>query len=242
MASRVAAGDLQIIARIAVFQGLKPETVKHIIEPASTILLKARECLFRQGDLATAFFIVVDGWVKLYRITMSGEETVIHTLTKGDSFAEAVAFTGARYPATAEAVSDARIVRIPADHIVRCIHESPDIALAMIASTSQHLHHLVQQVEQLKAQSGVQRVAEFLVSLAPVDHGSCIISLPYDKVLIAGRLGLKPESLSRTFAKLRSIGVVVHTSHVAVSDVAKLRELAADQRAATNNTLRRPRQ
>jgi CRP-like cAMP-binding protein len=47
----------------------------------------------------------------------------------------------------------------------------PDIALAMIASTSQHLHHLVLQVEQLKAQTGVQRVAEFLVSLAAVDHG-----------------------------------------------------------------------
>ena len=241
MASKVSAGDLQIIARIAVFRGLKPDTVKHIIAPASTVMLKARECLFRQGDLATAFFIVTDGWIKLYRNTVSGEETVIHTVTKGDSFAEAVAFTGARYPATAEAVSDARIVRIPADHIVRCIHESPDIALAMIASTSQHLHHLVQQVEQLKAQSGVQRVAEFLTSLAPVEHGSCIIALPYDKTLIAGRLGLKPESLSRTFAKLRSIGVVVHTSHVAVSDVAKLRELAAEQRAAIHNTLRRPR-
>ena len=240
MASKVTIDDLEIIARIAVFRGLKPDTVKHIVAPATTIMLKARECLFRQGDLATAFFITIDGWIKLYRNTMSGEETVIHTLTKGDSFAEAVAFTGARYPATAEAVSDARIVRIPADHIVRCIHESPNIALAMIASTSQHLHHLVQQIEQLKAQSGVQRVAEFLASLAPVDHGSCIIALPYDKVLIAGRLGLKPESLSRTFAKLRSIGVIVHATHVAVSDVAKLRELAADQRAAIHNTLRRP--
>ena len=243
MASKVTVGDLQIISRIAVFRGLKPDTVEHMIAPASTVMLKARERLFRQGDPATAFFITIDGWVKLYRNTISGEETVIHTMTKGDSFAEAVAFSGTVYPATPEAVSDARIVRIPADHIVRCIRESPDIALAMIASTSQHLHHLVQQVEQLKAQSGVQRVAEFLASLAPVDHGSCVIALPYDKVLIAGRLGLKPESLSRTFAKLRSIGVVVHASHVAVSDVAKLRELAAaDQRAAIDNVLRRPRQ
>src|SRR5574342_195355 len=183
MAARPTPGDLRIITRIAVFRGLKPETVEHIIVPASVVTLKAHETLFRQGEPATAFFIVIDGWVKLYRITPAGEETVIHTLTKGDSFAEAVAFTGSRYPATAEAVSDARIVRIPADHIVRCIRESPDIALAMIASTSQHLHHLVQQVEGLKAQSGVQRVAEFLASLAPEQQGSCVISLPYDKVL-----------------------------------------------------------
>lgn len=238
MISKLTAADLQIITRVAVFRGLKPETVEHIISPAVGVMLKPHESLFRQGEPATAFFIVIDGWVKLYRITLSGEETVIHVLTRGDSFAEAVAFTGSRYPATAEAVSVARVVRIPADHIVRCIRESPDIALAMVASTSQHLHHLVQHVEQLKAQSGVQRVAEFLVSLAPVEHGRCKISLPYDKVLIAARLGLKPESLSRAFAKLRSVGVAVHAAHVEISDVAKLRDLAADARATIRGTLR----
>jgi CRP-like cAMP-binding protein len=240
MPAKPSPGDLQIITRIAVFRGLRPETVEHIIAPASVVLLKAHETLFRQGDPATAFFIVIEGWVKLYRITPAGDETVIHTLSKGDSFAEAVAFTGRRYPATAEAVSDARVVRIPADHIVRCIRASPDIALAMVASTSQHLHHLVEQVEQLKAQSGLQRVAEFLASLASVDQGSCEILLPYDKVLIAARLGLKPESLSRAFAKLRSIGVIVNASHVAVSDVAKLRQLAADDRGAVQEALRSP--
>jgi CRP-like cAMP-binding protein len=238
MSSRLTPGDLQIITRIAVFRGLKPETVEHIVAPATAVMLKAHESLFRQGDPATAFFIVIDGWVKLYRITISGDETVIHILTKGDSFAEAVAFTGIRFPASAEAISDARVARIPADHVVRCIRESPDIALAMIASTSQHLHHLVQQVEQLKAQSGVQRVAEFLVSLSSVDHGPCDIALPYDKVLIAARLGLKPESLSRLFAKLKSVGVAVHDSHVAINDVAKLHQLASDDRGTIRGTLR----
>src|SRR5262245_53371170 len=238
MASHPTAGDLQIITRIAVFRGLKPETVEHIVAPATAVMLAPHDTLFRQGDPATAFFIMIDGWMKLYRITISGEETVIHILTKGDSFAEAVAFTGARYPATAEAVSEARVVRIPADHVVRCIRESPDIALAMIASTSQHLHHLVQQVEQLKAQSGVQRVAEFIASLAPVDHGSYVIALPYDKVLIAARLGLKPESLSRAFAKLRSVGVAVDAAHVAVKDIDKLRQLASDERHAIRGALR----
>ena len=118
MAQHLSAGDLQIITRIAVFRGLKPETVEHIIAPATAMTLKAHTTLFRQGDPATAFFIVIDGWIKLYRINVSGEETVIHILTRGDSFAEAVAFTSARYPATAEAVTDARVVRIPANHIV----------------------------------------------------------------------------------------------------------------------------
>lgn len=231
MAQHPLAGDLQTINRIALFRGLKPETVEHIIAPATVMTLKAHETVCRQGNAARAFFIVIDGWTKHYRINVSGEETVIHLFTRGDSFAEAAALTGGSFPATAEAITDARIVRVPADHMVRCIRQDPDIALAIIASTSYRLHNLMQQIEQLKAQSGVQRVAEFLAARAPVDSGSCVITLPYDKVLIAARLGLTPESLSRTFAKLKSIGVAVHAEHVAVSDVAKLHRLAAVERS-----------
>ena len=107
----------------------------------------------------------------------------------------------------------------------------------MVASISQRMHHLVQQVEQLKAQSGVQRVADFLASLSLAEQGHCAVALPYDKVLIAGLLGLTPESLSRAFARLRRIGVVVDASHVVVKDVAKLRRLVNDDRTTVRGTL-----
>ncbi len=229
--------DLQVVSRIAVFGGLKPGTIERLCGPATVAALPQGTTVFRQGEPATAFFIVVDGWIKLYRIAVSGEETVLHVLGRGDSFAEAVAFTNGRYPATAEAVSPARVVRIPSEHVVRCIREVPDIALAMIASTSGHLHRLVRQVENLKVQNGAQRVAEFLSALCPAAEGACTIALPYDKVLIAGRLGLKPESLSRAFARLKAIGVEVQSSQVTVNDVGKLRRLAADERSAMRAVL-----
>lgn len=237
MSSKLTAGDLQVVTRIAVFRGLRSETVEHIIAPATAVMLRPHEWLARQGDAATAFFIVIDGWVKLYRSTLAGDETVINVLKKGESFAEAVALTGNRYLANAEAVSMARVGRIPADHLVRCIHDNPDIALAMIASTSQRLNQMIQQISQLKVQSGVQRVAEFIASLSTAEQGACALSLPYDKVLIASRLGLTPESLSRAFARLRRVGVVVNASHVVVNDVARLRRLAIDDRGLVRGSL-----
>jgi CRP-like cAMP-binding protein len=238
MASKLTGGDLQIITRIAVFRGLKAETVAHMIAPATVIKLRPHDQVVRQDEPATAFFIVIDGWIKLFRSNPAGDETVIEIMTTGGSFAEAVAFTGNRYLAGAEAVTEARVARIPADHLVRSIRQNPDVALPMLASICQHMHFLVQQVEQLKAQSGVQRVAEFLASLALAEQGACAVVLPYDKSLIAGELGLTPESLSRAFARLRSIGVTVEASQVAVRDVAKLRKLAADGRSAVRGTLR----
>ena len=239
MLSTPTADDLDVVHRIAVFRGLNPLMVERLTASATTLTLREHQVVFRQDDQATAFFIVISGWVKLYRMTIAGDEAVIQVFAKGDSFAEAAALTGDPYLATAEAVSDARIVRIPADHVVKCIRAMPEIALAMIASTSQHMHHLVEQVEQLKAQTGVQRVAEFLAALCPLGGGKCTIALPYDKALIAGRLGLKPESLSRAFAKLRSVGVDVRASHVVVRDSQQLRRLASDDRGSTRRQLLR---
>ena len=158
MVSSPTASDLDVVRRINVFRGVKPLVFERLVAPAVTLTFKSGDTVFRQGDPAAAFFIVVDGWIKLYHITASGKEAVIYVFTKGESIAEAVAFTGQSYPAAAEAASDARIVRIPASHIIKCIRDTPDIALAMMASTSMHFHHLLEQIAQLKVQSAVQRV------------------------------------------------------------------------------------
>ena len=238
MQSTPTADDLDVVRRIDLFRGLNPLMVERLIASATARVLREHEVVFRQDDPATAFFIITNGWVKLYRMTIAGDEAVIQVFAQGDSFAQAAALTGDPYLGTAEAVSDARIVRIPADYVVACIRSMPEIALAMIASTSQHMHHLCQQVEQLKAQTGVQRVAEFLAALCPLGGGKCTIALPYDKALIAVRLGLKLKSLSRAFTKLMSIGVDVRASHVLVRDPLRLHRLASDDRGSTRRLLR----
>src|SRR3974390_2769589 len=94
MASKLTTGDLQVVTRIALFRGLRTETVERIIAPATATMLRPHMWLTRQDDPATAFFIVIDGWLKLYRSAASGDETVINMLKKGDSYAESVALTG----------------------------------------------------------------------------------------------------------------------------------------------------
>jgi len=118
------------------------------------------------------------------------------------------------------------------------MRENPDISLSMVASISEHLSYLVQHVERLKAQSGLQRVAEFLASCAQAERGRCVVALPYDKMLIARQLGLMPESLSRAFARLRAIGVTVNASQVTIEDVARLRQIADDDRTSARGALR----
>jgi CRP-like cAMP-binding protein len=224
--------ELQKIARNSVLmRGMPPPVADALLSTARLRQCDRNATIFLQGETADAIFIVADGWVKLYRITPHGSEAVVAVFTKGASFGEAVALQGGAYPVACEAVTEATLIRIDAETFRNILKQSPEAALSMLSATYMHLHSLVAQVEELKARTGAQRVASFLLELAPCGQGSCEVTLPYDKALIAGRLGLQPESLSRAFAKLKSHGVTIKVNQASIEDVEALRLLAEEDRA-----------
>ncbi|WP_282170255.1 Crp/Fnr family transcriptional regulator [Ruegeria atlantica] len=184
------------------------------------------ETIFLQEEEAKAVHVVLAGWVKLFRMAPTGAEAVVSVFTRGESFGEAVALRNVPYPVSAEAVSPCEIMHIPSPLLLSLMREDPEIGVSILASTFTHLHSLVAQLEQLKAQTGAQRVAEFLLNLSDKVSGGCEVELPYDKMLIAGRLGMKPESLSRAFSRLKPVGVKINRNHAEIADIQSLRDYA----------------
>ena len=209
----------------------RDELSSSILKQSSARSYKRGETIFIQGDVAQNIFIVLDGWVKLFRITPTGAEAVVGVFTKGRSFGEAVAFEAGHYPVTAEAVTDSRLLLVRTSILATMMQGRSEIAMAILSSTFRHLHSLVAQVEQFKAHTGAQRVAEFLLDLCECDSGACSITLPYDKTLIAGRLGMQPQSLSRAFNRLESHGVTISHNMAAIDDIDKLREYILEDRS-----------
>jgi CRP-like cAMP-binding protein len=219
-------------------KNMPAEVTDQLLATANMRTYDRGETLFLQGDRAQVVHVVLDGWVKLYRIAPNGNEAVVNVITRGNSFGEAVAFRNQTYPVSAEAVTDCKALMISTSNLVALIKEQPELALAVLSSTFRHLHEMVAQLEQIKSQTGAQRVAEFILDLCPVDKGSCVVTLPYDKVLIAGRLGMKPESLSRAFSKLRPVGLRIARNHASIDDVEKLRDYSEiDPATAWNKAL-----
>lgn len=224
--------DTSTALEAVLFASLPDDLAQSILSRSTVRSCRRSATIFLQGDAAENIFVVLDGWVKLFRITPTGAEAVVGVFTRGRSFGEAVAFDGAAYPVTAEAVTDTRLLVVSAKMLTSMMRERPEIALAVVSSTFRHLHGLVAQVEQLKAHTGAQRVAEFLLDLCECDSGSCTITLPYDKTLIAGRLGMQPPSLSRAFGRLESQGVKISHNQAVIADVEKLREYMMEDRSA----------
>lgn len=223
--------DIAIASSSLLIGGLSPGAQNTLLQRAQVREFDRGSTLFLQGERANAIYIVLDGWVKLYRIARNGSEAVVGVFTKGRSFGEAVAFRHDTYPVSAEAVTHCRLMRIEADNFLHLIRSDPDVAVSILTATYAHLHSLVAQVEALKARTGAQRVAEFLLELAKCADGVCEVTLPYDKVLIAGRLGMKPESLSRAFGALKAHGVKIKQNKAEIEDVEALRAYAEEDPA-----------
>lgn len=221
--------DLEKVRETSLFNGMPDAALREIVGNEPARQYPKGKVLFQQEDEASHFYIVLEGWVKLYRLWPSGEEVVMNIFTEGESFAEAAMFGDRRYPATAEVVSDARLIAVNCSIFESKMAEDSKIAMHMIAATMVHMKQLVMELEQVKGRSSAQRVAFFLLKLCPKEKGSALVYLPYEKALVASRLGIQPESLSRALNKLRGFGVNCVKNKVIISDIEELRELATGE-------------
>jgi CRP/FNR family transcriptional regulator, dissimilatory nitrate respiration regulator len=210
--------------RAAIFRAVDDDVIRSIVDARGVRCYARGETVFQQDDPASHFFLVLSGWMKLYRELPDGSHAVVALFTAGETFAEAVMFKGGRYPVSAEAASPARLLHLDGDRLRRAIMQKPQIALEMLAASAVHLHHLVEQIEQLKMKSAPRRLAGFLLSMTDVREGQADIALPVEKSLIANRLGMKPESFSRALRRLRGLGVLVNREVVHLADVRRLAE------------------
>ena len=217
--------DLEVLARLPLFAGLPRDIIRFLLADAWVQTFPRNTVLFLQDEPATRFYVIFEGWVKLFRSSEDGDESVIAVFTNGESFAEAAIFDSCNFPVSAMAVDESRLLVVPADTFVRRIRENSEYALKLMASMSRHLRRLVQQIEQLTVQSTTERLANFLIKLCPEASGPAVVQLPLDKSLIAGRLGMQPETLSRALAKLRALGVETKGNIVTIPNVEHLKNL-----------------
>lgn len=208
----------------AVFSGMNDENVAAFIRKSPVKHYEKGSELFSMGDPAVSFFYIIEGWVKLYRITREGEESVINVFAPGETFAEAAVFGPMqRYPVNAQAVEDCTLLEIPRQLFVEMIRMDSELALSILGAIAGKQRYLIQQIEQLTVREAPQRIGTFLLHLCPPGSSKNIeVSLPYDKSLIARRLNIQPETLSRAFKKLEPHGVTLKGRVAVISDSACL--------------------
>ena len=218
-----------ILSRLALFQKLAPEQLAALESACRERRLAKGELLVQKGDAAKGFFVVVFGQIKLAFPSSQGNEKVVEILGPHQSFGEAVMFMDRPYPVFAEGLEESLLLHIGSAPVFDLLERDALFARRMLAGLSMRLHSLVQDVETYSLRSSAQRVVGYLLQHCPQTTGPCEgsfdISLPTSKQVIASRLNLTPETLSRIFHDLSANGLIcVSGKQITINNVRQLRE------------------
>ncbi|OAN51125.1 protein kinase [Paramagnetospirillum marisnigri] len=217
-----------VVTALPLFDGIQPEVLNRLLADSNTISRRRATLLFGAGDEADCFYIVLDGAVKLFALSQDGRETIVEIFGPGTSFAEAAMLATGRFPLHAEVIEDASLIRVGRRAFLHTLHSDHALAYRMLAGLVKWNRRLATEIHDLKLRTPWQRVAEFLLAQTGVVEGQADISLPFNKEVLASRVGIRRESLSRVLGRLRALGVQTSGNAVRIEDVATLRRACLD--------------
>ncbi len=183
--------------------------------------------LFDVGQPAERFFLVASGQIKLFRVSLDGNEKVIEIAGPGKTFAEAVMFMQRRdYPVSTAALTEARVCSFDNHTYLELLRASPSLCLSMLGEMSMRLHARLNEIDHLTLQNASFRVVHYLIDQL-IEHGdgSGSIDLSTPKNIIASRVSIKPETFSRILRTLADEGIVrIDGKHIEVPDCRRLQQ------------------
>lgn len=218
----------EVFSRLPLFQALQPGQLERLAQSARELRIAKNETLFERGKPATGFYIVMFGQIKLVISSSQGDEKVMEIIGQRQSFGEAVMFLGRPYPVTAIGLTDTLLLYVPKDIVDELLEQDVGFARGMLAGLSIRVHTLLKDVESQAINSTAQRVIGYLLQRCPDDESdTATIELPTSKLLIASRLSITPETLSRVFAKLASQQLIdVQGRNIDIPSIKKLQEFS----------------
>ena len=225
--------DEALVLSAPLFEAIGRDATLALIDGASVTVHANGGWLFSRGDAADRFFVVLSGRVNLFALTEAGEQSIIEVIDAGNCFAEAAIFASKRFPINGEAEPGTRLLEIPASSFLRRLSEKSGLAATLLASLARWQRRLLAEIGDLKGLNPVQRLGLFLLALAEdspdrSDSGSTEVHLPLTKIQLASRIGITPESLSRTLGRLRSLGVESRGREFVIKNPEELRRFCGN--------------
>ncbi len=179
--------------------------------------------LCTQGEAPEFLHAILSGRVALLGLGADRVETVVEFFNAGDMLIAPAVLLDAPYLMSARVVDEARVLFIAAPQVRQAMKDEHGFAAALALHMAGQWRRVIRQVKDLKLRSATERLAAYIVALMPKDDAGADIQLPEDRRLVAQRLGMTPESLSRAFAELRALGVGGRGRTVTVADLPRLR-------------------
>jgi CRP-like cAMP-binding protein len=209
------------LRKIQLFAPLPEKSLTRLAEIAGLQRFAANSYIFEEGETPAFVYGIVDGGVVLLNRS-SGSDSVVEFLGPGDSLLLPPVLMGTPYLTSARTTSAVSAVLLPATRFMELATLDPLLSMQCAYSVARHWSVLLGQVTEIKTHGAAQRLAHFLLAQVSATSGPAMLTLPGMKKQVATRLGIKPETFSRTLRKLRDHGVEATGDVIRIRAVEKL--------------------
>jgi CRP/FNR family transcriptional regulator, dissimilatory nitrate respiration regulator len=172
---------------------------------ATTLSFSDGHVLFHRNEASDRVYVAKSGTVRLILCTRSGQLISYYTVNTGEICDEGAIFSDT-HTCSAIAESAVQLLAFPKSVFLRTLQHQPDFAIAFMMQLASRLHTTKLMIELRSIRSARERVLHYLQLTVPPEKNTVVLKQPLKN--IASELGISPEVLSRTLAKLTSEGVI----------------------------------
>lgn len=217
--------EIQEMRKLPLFADVAAERAEAMLKPAFLQRFPAHVDLVHEGEPADFLHVVVEGQVEVFS-AYRDRETTVSVLGPGHSFIVAAVVLDRVYLKSARALTPARVLLVPSEAVRKAFGEDAAFARALAVEMAFAYRGVVKELKNQKLRSSLERLANWLIVRNAETGGKNRFELPFEKKILASRLGMAPEVLSRSFAALAAYRVRVTGPTIVIGDLAALALLA----------------
>lgn len=205
------------------FRALTPELLSRTRPHLRERLFYRQRVLFREGEPATALWVVRRGAVRLHHVSAAGRSMTLETLGPGQVFGALSALDEERYPMSAEALDAGLAWCLPRTVLLQLLSEEPRLGVEMLQLVSLRLRAAHRQLLSLANDRAPARLARAL--LLVIHDGVALVT----RRELAETAGTTVETAIRVLRRFEREGLLHGgTGRLEVLDEPALRCLAGE--------------
>lgn len=215
------------------FEALPDDELQHVQSIAYVREFRKGEVLFHEGDPGDTLYILVQGAIKVYRVTEEGWEKTIHLAGEGDFLGEMSLLDGHPRSATAECLDNTVCICIGRQDFQTLLDKNPRLSRAILEDMCKRLRATTGELVDVSFKDARFRLVKLLVSLAErygrlVDGGQVQIKLRLTHQDLANMISSKRETVTRILQEFQDSQVItIDNRHIHVRDLQNFKKWVA---------------
>ena len=197
---------IELLQTVSIFWDLKQEELGYIAEKMVARHYENGNYIFLEDSDGEQCFFVLEGSVKVTRLSKDGREVILAMLNEGDFFGEMSLLDGESRSANVIALEKTEVLTLDRRDFLDVVNDYPQIAVMLLKELAGRLRKSDRQIASLSLSDAEKRIALCIIRFADeqgvIQNGK--VSIPKTPIQqdIANMAGTSRETVSRALSIL----------------------------------------